>query len=355
MSIRGAQTLDTQKHDDAAQSYDALLFLSFGGPEGMDDVMPFLRNVSRGRNIPDARLEEVSVHYNGFGGVSPINAQNKALISALEADFAANGLDLPIYFGNRNWHPLVTDTIETMRKDGVKRALVFVTSAFSRYSGCRQYREDVMLALETLHADDIQMDKIRVYYNHPGFVDTMVKHVTDALLTLPASEIQPHLVFTAHSIPISMATGSHYVEQLTEASHLVAERAGGLPWSLVYQSRSGPPHIPWLTPDVSDHLESLHDTGVKQVAIVPIGFISDHMEVLFDLDHEALEKARTLNMDAVRVATVGTAPGFVTMIRELVVERMTASPERKCLGCRGPNHDICPVNCCQKGASGRPQ
>lgn len=357
MSIYGAETAESPRHDDTAQTYDALLFLSFGGPEGMDDVMPFLRNVSRGRNIPDERLAEVAHHYEGFGGVSPINAQNRALIAELEADFVANGLHLPIYFGNRNWHPMVTDTIKQMKTDGIKRVLVFVTSAFSCYSGCRQYREDVINALELLQLgkDDIQFDKIRVYYNHPDFIGTMADNTRAAVAKLPASDDPVHLVFTAHSIPNSMAAGSDYEIQLNEASRLVAEDVGISDWTLVYQSRSGPPQIPWLEPDVCDYIETLAADGVKRIAIVPIGFISDHMEVLFDLDNEALTKAADVGIDAVRAATVGTDPRFVGMIRQLVLERMTASPERKCLGCRGPNHDICPVGCCAKGESARPR
>lgn len=357
MSIYGAQAVDSPRHDDAAQTYDALLFLSFGGPEGMDDVMPFLRNVSRGRNIPDARLAEVAHHYEGFGGISPINAQNRALIAAMEADFAANGLNIPIYFGNRNWHPMVTDTITQMKADGIKRVLVFVTSAFSCYSGCRQYREDVTNALELLQLgkDDIQFDKIRVYYNHPDFIGTMVTKTNEGLAKLPESDAPVHLVFTAHSIPNSMAAGSDYEVQLKEASRLVAEEAGVPDWSLVYQSRSGPPQIPWLEPDVCDYIDTLAEQGVKRIAIIPIGFISDHMEVLFDLDNEALSKAAEVGIDAVRISTVGTDPRFVGMIRQLVVERMTESPERKCMGCRGPNHDVCPVGCCAKGESARPR
>jgi len=357
MSIYGAETVESPRHDETAQQYDALLFLSFGGPEGMDDVMPFLRNVSHGRNIPDERLAEVAHHYEGFGGISPINAQNRALIAAMEADFATNGLNLPIYFGNRNWHPMVTDTISKMKSDGIKRVLVFVTSAFSCYSGCRQYREDVINALELLQLskDVILFDKIRVYYNHPDFIGTMADNTRAGIARLPASNEPVHLVFTAHSIPNSMAVGSDYEVQLNEASRLVAEEVGVADWSLVYQSRSGPPQIPWLEPDVCDYIDKMAERGVKRIAIIPIGFISDHMEVLFDLDNEALAKAAEVGIAAVRVATVGTDPRFVGMIRQLVLERMTASPERKYAGCRGPNHDICPVGCCAKGESARPR
>lgn len=355
MSIYGAQTSDAPKFDEAAHAYDALLVLSFGGPEGVDDVMPFLENVARGRNIPRSRLEEVAHHYYEFGGISPINGQNRALIAALEAYFKQHDFDLPIYFGNRNWYPFVTDTIQQMRDDGIKRVLVFVTSAFSSYSGCRQYREDVINACDTLADAELTFDKIRVFYNHPGFIEPMVEKTQHALDHFdPAVRDDVHLVFTAHSIPISMAEHCDYVVQLEEACRLVAERIGTTNYRLVYQSRSGPPQIPWLEPDVGDYLSQINAEGIKNVVIVPIGFISDHMEVLFDLDTEAKDLAAELDMTLVRAATVGTHPAFITMIHELIVERMSEHPERRFLGERGANHDICPLDCCLKGASGRP-
>lgn len=355
MSIYGAQTQDAPKFDDAARAYDALLVLSFGGPEAMEDVIPFLENVAEGRNIPRDRLEEVAEHYYDFGGVSPINAQNRALIDALQTLLDAEGPRLPIYFGNRNWHPFVTDTIRQMQDDGVRRALVFVTSAFSSYSGCRQYREDVIRACETIGDGAPAFDKLRVFYNHPGFIGPMAEHVREALNVFrEAGDGEAHVAFTAHSIPISMANHSDYVAQLEDACRLVAERAGVSAYSLVYQSRSGPPHIPWLEPDIGDHLRALHAQGTRQVVVVPIGFISDHMEVLFDLDTEAKHLAAELGMQMIRVSTVGTHPDFVRMIRELIVERMTANPHRRALGTRGPNHDICPLGCCLKGNSTRP-
>jgi protoporphyrin/coproporphyrin ferrochelatase len=351
-TIQGAQTPDAPKFDAEARPYDALLFLSFGGPEAMDDVIPFLQNVAEGRNIPRERLEEVAEHYYDFGGISPINAQNRALIAALEEQFKADGVSLPIYFGNRNWSPYVTDTIRQMREDGVRRALVFVTSAFSSYSGCRQYREDVIRACDSLEislTEDVPaFDKVRVFYNHPGFIEPMAEKTRAALAQFPSD--QPvHVVFTAHSIPLGMARNSDYVAQLDEACRLVAERAGIRDYRLVYQSRSGSPHNPWLDPDIGDYLHEINGQGIKNVVIVPIGFISDHMEVVFDLDTEAVHIATELGMRLVRVETVGTHPAFVAMISELVRERMTANPERRYLGTRGANHDICPVDCCLKG------
>jgi ferrochelatase len=355
MTIAGAGAKDAPRFDEVAHSYDALLFLSFGGPEGMEDVIPFLQNVARGRNIPRERLEEVAVHYYDFGGVSPINAQNRALMEALNALLKAEGPRLPIYFGNRNWHPFVEDTVRQMREDGVKRVLVFVTSAFSSYSGCRQYREDVLGACEAVGAGVPAFDKIRVYYNHPGFIEPVAEKLRDALAQIPAERrAAAQVVFTAHSIPLSMARGSDYVAQLEEASRLVAALAGVAHYALAYQSRSGPPHIPWLEPDIGDALRGLKVRGVADVVVVPIGFISDHMEVLYDLDTEAKQLAGELGLNLVRAGTVGTHPAFVAMIRELILERMTAAPERRALGGRGPNHDICPLDCCLKGEAVRP-
>lgn len=350
MSIYGAQYRNAPRFDDEARHYDALLVLSFGGPEGMEDVIPFLENVTRGRNIPRERLEEVAEHYYHFGGVSPINRQNRELIAALDAELKAHGIELPIYFGNRNWEPYVTDTIRQMQADGVKRALVFVTSALSSYSGCRQYREDVIRAIEEIGDVDIEFDKIRVFYNHPGYIGPMAETIRDALAKFPEERrADVEVVFTAHSIPLTMARSCAYEAQLREACRLVAEMAGVTNYRIAYQSRSGAPHIPWLEPDILDEMDNLHAEGKDDVIISPIGFISDHMEVLFDLDEEAKEHAEELGMTMVRAATVGTHPEFVAMIRELIQERMTANPGRRYLGSRGPNHDICPVNCCLLG------
>ncbi|MGD8866589.1 MAG: ferrochelatase [Gemmatimonadales bacterium] len=354
MSIRGAETKDAPKYEEEARDYDAVLVMSFGGPEGRDDVMPFLENVTRGRNVPRERLLEVAPHYERFGGVSPINEQNRALIAALQTELKAKGPDLPIYFGNRNWHPFVTDTVRRMRDDGVRRAVVFVTSAFSSYSGCRQYREDIIRAQEAVEGAP-EFDKLRVYFNHPGFIEPNVDNLRTALERIPEERrAGAQIAFTAHSLPLGMAKGSDYVAQLEEASRLVAEGVGWEDYALVYQSRSGPPRMPWLEPDILDHMERLAESGVTDLVILPIGFISDHMEVLFDLDVEAAEKAEELGMNMVRAATVDAAPAFVSMIRELIVERMAANPERRALGRLGASHDICPVDCCLSGQPTRP-
>jgi protoporphyrin/coproporphyrin ferrochelatase len=352
MIMPGARRPGAPQFDDAPRTYDALLVLSFGGPEGMDDVMPFLENVTGGRNIPRQRLLEVAEHYDHFGGVSPINAQNRALIAALERELRQHQIDLPIFFGNRNWHPFLQDTLAAMRADGVRDVLLFVTSAYSSYSGCRQYREDVARALHALGEPDMEFDKLRVFYNHPGFVEPMASFLRNALTSLPDDRHdRAEVIFTAHSIPLSMARGSAYERQLRETSRLVSELAGADRYRLAWQSRSGPPHIPWLEPDVSDELLKLHQGGVQDVIVVPIGFISDHLEVLFDLDIEAQETARSLGMNLIRVPTVGTDPAFVAMIRELIEERLTARPRRRFLGRFGPSHDACPLNCCRLGES----
>jgi ferrochelatase len=354
MTILGAQRPGAPLFDETAQRYDALLVQSFGGPEGMDDVIPFLENVTRGRNVPRERLMEVAEHYEHFGGVSPINAQNRALIAALERELAAHGIDLPIYFGNRNWHPFLRETIAQMKGDGVRHVLVFVTSAYSSWSGCRQYREDLARNLEALGETQMRFDKIRVFYNHPGFVGPMVRGVREALDAIPAERRGAvGVVFTAHSIPLSMAQGCAYERHLAETCRLVAEGAEVSRYRLAWQSRSGPPQVPWLEPDILDVLDELHQQGTRDVVVLPIGFISDHLEVLYDLDLEAREKAEALGMTMVRVPTVGTDAEFVAMIRELVEERMTGYPDRRAIGRFGPNHDICPVNCCLLGA-GRP-
>lgn len=346
----------------APPRYDALLVLSFGGPEGPDEVMPFLENVLRGRGVPRERMLEVAEHYQHFGGVSPINAQNRALIAALEAELAASGLQMPVYWGNRNWRPFLEDTLRRMRADGVHRALAFITSAYSSYSGCRQYREDIERAQAALGEGAPAVDKLRVFYNHPAFVATNARLLAEALDRLPAAgSDEARVLFTAHSLPSAMAAGCAYEAQLQETCRLVAE-AAGLPaerWELVYQSRSGPPQQPWLTPDVLDRMRELHGGGLASVVLAPVGFISDHMEVLYDLDTEAADLAQELGLGMVRAATVGTDPAFVAMIRELIEERLHAgapdAPPRRALGERGPSHDVCPVDCCRYQPAGRPQ
>ncbi|QPC84099.1 ferrochelatase [Phototrophicus methaneseepsis] len=351
MTIYGATSADAPKFDQAAHDYDAVLIMSFGGPDGPDDVVPFLENVTRGRGIPRERLAEVGEHYYQFGGVSPINEQNLALIAALEAELKEHGPDLPIYYGNRNWHPYIEDTLRQMRDDGVKRAITFVTSAISSYSGCRQYREDLIEASEAVEGAPV-LDKLRTFYNHPGFIEPVIEHTQEALEQFaPDVRDSVRLVFTAHSVPLGMAKNSDYEAQLHEASRLVAQGVGRDSYSLVYQSRSGPPQMPWLEPDICDYLREIKASeGIENVVMVPIGFISDHMEVLFDLDTEAMAVAEEIGMKLVRVATVGTHPKFISMIRELILERMTENPVRRALGNCGPNHDICPLDCCLKGS-----
>jgi len=357
MTIHGATSVDALRYDDVARVYDAVLVVSFGGPEGPEDVLPFLENVTRGRPVPRERLLAVAEHYQHFGGVSPINEQNRALVAALRRELASHPPALPVYLGNRNWHPYLTDTIRQMRDDGVRRALAFVTSAFGCYSGCRQYREDVIRALEAAGPGAPEVDKLRLFFNHPGFIEANAANLKDALDEFPPDRRGVvRVVFTAHSIPIAMAHASGYEPQLLEASRLVAEAAGAPSWDLVYQSRSGPPHVPWLEPDICAHLESLAGQGIREVVLLPIGFLSDHMEVRYDLDTESREKAEGLGLTLIRARTVGTAPGFVAMLRELIQERMMERPERRALGTLGPSHDICPIDCClagQPAVSGR--
>ncbi len=321
--------------------------MSFGGPEGPADVVPFLENVTRGRNVPRERLHEVAHHYERFGGVSPINDQNRSLITALEAELKAHQVGLPVYFGNRNWHPFLLDTLRQMRSDGVRRALMFVTSAYSSYSGCRQYREDVQRAQQALGEGAPAVDKLRVFYNHPGFVGPNAANLKAALEALPpVRRAAARVFFTAHSVPLAMAKCSAYEVQLREAGRLIAEAAGGPAWSLAWQSRSGPPHVPWLEPDILDEMDRVAGEGAKDVVILPIGFISDHMEVMFDLDVEARDRAKTLGLHLSRVPTVGTDPRFIAMIRELIAERLDDAVERRALGALGPSHDVCAVSCC---------
>jgi protoporphyrin/coproporphyrin ferrochelatase len=329
-----------------ATDYDAILLVSFGGPEQLDDVLPFMENVTAGRNIPRERLEEVSQHYVSFGGRSPINDQCRALKAALERLLAAEGPDLPVYWGNRNWHPMLADTMRQMRDDGIERALCFVTSAYSSYSGCRQYREDLARAQAEVGEGAPELDKIRVYYNHPGFVEPQVDLITTALAELPADARDgARIVFTTHSIPLTMSRHSDYEAQHLETCRLVAAAFPHHEWDLVYNSRSGPEFVPWLEPDVNDHLEALHEQGVPAAVVVPVGFISDHMEVIYDLDVEAKETAERLRLPFARAGTVGTDDRFVRMIRSMVLERAEDAP-RDALGLRGPNWDACPMDCC---------
>jgi len=317
-------------------SYDALLLVSFGGPEGMDDVIPFLENVLRGRNVPRERMLQVAHHYELFGGVSPINQQNRNLIAVLEKELDQHGPRLPIYWGNRNWHPLLPDTLRRMAADGVRNALAFVTSGYSSYSSCRQYLQNISDAQAAVGPDAPRVEKLRVFYNHPLFIEAHVDHIRAALSQLedPGSA---QLVFTAHSIPESMAANCDYTAQLAHAGDLIARELEIREWHLVYQSRSGSPVQPWLGPDVCEHLKALRAEGVTNAVIAPIGFVSDHMEVVYDLDVEARQVADEIGLKLVRAATAGTHPSFVRMIRELMLERINNEVPM----------NICAPDCCR--------
>ena len=319
-------------------SYDAILVLSFGGPEKPEDVMPFLENVTRGRNVPRERLEEVAENYMMFGGRSPINDQCRALIGAMKPELSGHGVALPVYWGNRNWHPFIEDTMRQMAADGVKRALVFVTSAYSSYSACRQYLEDIERARAAVGVGAPVCDKLRHFYNRPGFLDALAERLVEAFTKIePGNQAGAHLVFTAHSVPVAMARTSKYVEQLEEVASHLAARMGRTDYRLVWQSRSGPPSQPWLEPDIKDALtEIAQGGGSKDVVVQPIGFISDHMEVIVDLDTQAMEHAHGLGLRMVRAGTAGTHPRFIEAIRELIVERIET----------GEAANPCLANCC---------
>jgi ferrochelatase len=324
---------------------EALLVLSFGGPEGPDDVLPFLENVTRGRGVPRERLEAVAEHYLHFGGVSPINAQNRALIAAIEADLAAHGVDLPVYWGNRNWAPYVEDTWRQMTDDAVEHVYVFATSAYASYSGCRQYHEDVARARAAAGAGAPTAEKLPHYFDRPGFLQANADALAAAIAELPVGfRDSARLVATAHSIPEAMAAvagpeGGAYQAELRAAARAVVDAvAPGRPFDLVWQSRSGPPTVPWLEPDVNDHLRALGTAGDKAVVVFPVGFVSDHLEVIWDLDHEARQTAEELGLSFARAATAGTHPGFVATVRELVQERRAGTAPR--LG------TDCPASCC---------
>jgi ferrochelatase len=325
-------------------SRDALLVVSFGGPEGPADVLPFLETVLRGRSVPRERLIEVGRHYDLFGGRSPLNDQNRALIAALRERLAGAGPRLPIYWGNRNWKPWLVDAVREMARDGIGRAFAFVTSAFSSYSGCRQYLEDIERARAEVGDRAPRIEKLRGLFNHPGFVEAHAARLRDALRAGAAP-----VVFTAHSIPLAMASSCAYEAQLREAAGLVAAAAGAGEWTLAYQSRSGPPSQPWLEPDVNDHLRQLVSQGARLVVISPLGFLSDHMEVVYDLDTEARATGDELGLRLVRAGTPGTHPALVDAIRELLLERLEGAP-RRWLGSLDPLPDACPEGCCPPGA-----
>lgn len=331
-----------------SESYDALLVISFGGPETPEDVMPFLEHVLRGRNAPEDRRREVASHYLAFQGRSPLNDQNRALVAALRAELEAHRVRLPVYWGNRNWHPFLADTLREMARDGVRRALAFVTSVFSSYSGCRQYLEDIAAARDVVGAAAPEVEKLRGLFNHPGFIDACVERLRAARTE---AEAEAPVLFTAHSLPAAMAATCAYEAQLRETASLVAAEAGVSRWSVAYQSRSGPPSQPWLGPDVDDELRRLAREGAQVVVVAPIGFLSDHMEVAYDLDTAARATARDAGLRFVRAGTPGTHPSLVAAIRELVQERTQGAP-RRVVGRLGALPDACADDCCP---SGRPR
>ncbi|MGH9351429.1 MAG: ferrochelatase [Terriglobia bacterium] len=325
--------------------YDAILVVSFGGPEKKEDVIPFLENTLRGKNIPRERIMEAARHYEHFGGRSPMNDYNRKLIRSLEAELKSKGPALPVYWGNRNWHPLLADTLRAMKVDGIRRALAFVTSAYSSYSGCRQYLENIEHARIEAGEGALVIDKLRVFYNHPRFIKVWVESIREALGKFaPEGKKAVHIIYTAHSIPLSMANNCAYVRQLEETCRLVS---GGLSRSLgplIFQSRSGSPAQPWLGPDIQDYLREFAARG-ENILVAPVGFISDHMEVVYDLDTEAQGLCEKLGLKMARASTPGAHPEFVSMIRELILEREEGA-ERRALGRFGPNHDVCPGDCC---------
>lgn len=357
------------EHVEQPVAYDAILLAGFGGPEGQDDVIPFLRNVTRGRGIPDERLEEVAHHYRHFGGVSPINEHNRELKAALEAELARRGVDLPVIWGNRNWDPYLNDAVREANDRGLTRLIAIATSAYSSYSSCRQYREDYADALEDAGLSGVlQIDKVRQFFDHPGFVTPFVEGLRDALAKLEAehpglsrtSEVE--VLFATHSIPTADAAksgpaergfgeGGAYAAQHLAVAEVVMREAGAadVPWQLVYQSRSGPPTQPWLEPDVNDAIAELPAAGRKAVVIVPLGFVSDHMEVMWDLDEEAMETAEEHGLAAIRVPTPGVHPAYVAGLVDLVMERMNGTPatERPHLTDLGPWYDTCRPGCCE--------
>jgi ferrochelatase len=344
--------------------YDALLLAGFGGPEGPDDVMPFLENVTRGRGVPRERLEAVSHHYLALGGASPINDQNRALVAALRAELDARGIRLPVYWGNRNWDPYFADALRQLHADGHRRVLAIATSAYASYSGCRQYREDLARALaETGLSDDVSIDKVRHFFDHPGFVRPVAVGLAGALADLATGGFDPaatRVLFTTHSIPLAMAAasgppgrfdenGAYVAQHLAAIEAVVAEAAARgaavPPWSLVYQSRSGSPSVPWLEPDINDALREAAAAGMRAAVVVPIGFISDHVEVAWDLDNEARETCDGLGVRMIRIATPGTHPAFVAALVDLVEERLAGSPALA-LSPLGPWPGVCAAGCC---------
>ncbi len=358
------------EHVKEGVAYDAILLAGFGGPEGQDDVIPFLRNVTRGRGIPDERLEEVAHHYRHFGGISPINAQNRALKAALEAELARRGIDLPVLWGNRNWAPYLSAALTEAADRGYRRLLALATSAYSSFSSCRQYREDYARALTETGLDQtLQIDKVRQFFDHPGFVGPFVEGVRAALADLAGRGIAPgdiRVLFSTHSIPSADAErsgppergfgpgGAYEAQHLAVAEYVMGELGASSPWQLVYQSRSGPPTQPWLEPDVNDAIAMHATAGAKAVVIVPLGFVSDHMEVLWDLDTEAMETAEEHGILALRVPTPGVDPVYVSGLVDLVMERVAGTPtaDRPAVTPLGPWYDVCRPGCCENVRAG---
>lgn len=334
-----------------ADPYDALLLVSFGGPEKADDVVPFLENVVEGKNVPPGRVSAVAEHYRMFGGVSPINEQTRTLIAALLAELNAHGPPLPVYWGNRHWHPFLADTLRRMADDGVRRALAFVTSAFGSNASCRQYCQAIQRACVEVGPRAPRVDKLRLFYNHPGFLGATADRINDSLSRLRHERRDdPPILFCAHSLPQAMADQCDYVSQVREACRLIAELVGRSDWLLGYQSRSGPPRQPWLEPDVRDVARGLHADGYSgPVVAVPLGWVSENMEVIYDLDVELAGVCRPLGLHLVRPAVVGTHVRFVAMIRQLILERIQPNPTRLAMGSHGPSHDVCPTDCCGPG------
>lgn len=333
----------------SAISYDAILILSFGGPECREDVIPFLENVLRGKNVPRERMLAVAEHYYSFGGVSPINSQTRALIAALREELDSQDISLPIYWGNRNWHPLLADEVRRMASNGIRRVLAYVTSAYSSYSGCRQYLESIETARAEVGPNAPRIDKLRVFFNHPRFVDALASRAREALQKIPKSRVgRANVVYTAHSIPAAMSDTCDYVLQLEETARLVSQQLQLPDWHLAYQSRSGPPRQKWLDPDIRDVIRQICDGGkARDIVVVPFGFLSDHLEVLYDLDIEAQAVCDELGVNMVRAATVGTHPQMVRVIRELIEERISPVAQRQSIGQYGPRGDICPPDCCR--------
>ena len=358
------------EHVEQAVAYDAIILAGFGGPEGQDDVIPFLRNVTRGRGIPDERLEEVAHHYRHFGGVSPINEQNRVLKAALEVEFASRGIELPVIWGNRNWDPYLSEALQEAHDRGFRTLLGLTTSAYSSFSSCRQYREDFALALDaTGLGDELRIDKVRQFFDHPGFVEPFVDGVRTAVADLVErgfANAEIEVLFATHSVPTADAErsgnravdyghgGAYAAQHLAVAEVVMRDAGADLGWQLVYQSRSGPPSQPWLEPDVNDVIRELPGRGIKAVVIVPLGFVSDHMEVMWDLDTEAVETSEEVGLVAIRTPTPGTHPAYVRGLVDLVLERVNGTPtaERPALTNLGPWYDVCRPGCCENVRAG---